>query len=137
MRGDDSVGPMVIDELKKTNAADSRDVLLLDCQHFPESFLKQITEFKPDKLIMVDTSDFKGKPGEFREIDPDSVKKQSLSTHRMPLTMMIDYLRSRIDFELVFIGVQPKQTGFDIPVSDECRRAVKEVNRFIISSLHP
>ena len=129
IRGDDAVGPMVIDELKKTLKNDN--TLLLDCEHFPESFIKRITEFRPEKVVLVDTADFGAKPGMFRTIDTDSIKKQALSTHKMPLTLLVNYLRSKIDFELVFLGVQPKQRGFDEKVSSECRAAVKRVSRVI------
>jgi len=101
----------------------------------PENFIKQITKFNPDKIIMIDTADFGGKAGEFREIEPESIKKQSISTHKMPLTMLIDYLRSRIGFNLIFIGIQPKQAGLDTPISDECKRAVKNVSYLISKTL--
>ncbi|UCD07383.1 MAG: hydrogenase maturation peptidase HycI [Candidatus Aenigmatarchaeota archaeon] len=129
MRGDDAAGPMVIDELKKT--LKDNNILLLDCEHFPENFLKRILDFKPEKLILVDTADMGDKPGTFRKIDLDSVKKQALSTHKLPLTLLVNYLRSKIDFKLVFLGIQPKQRGFDEQVSGECKRAVKNISKEI------
>jgi hydrogenase 3 maturation protease len=135
MRGDDAAGPMVIDELKKTDAADSDDILLLDCGHFPENLMKRILDFRPERLILIDTADLGESPGSFRTIDTDSVRKQALSTHRMPLTMLVNYLRSRIEFQLVFLGIQPKQTGFDALVSEECRNAVRKISREIIEMI--
>jgi hydrogenase 3 maturation protease len=128
MRGDDAAGPMVIDELKKTPTG---DVLLIDCGHSPEGFIKRILDFRPERLILVDTVDLKEKPGTFRRIGTGSIKKQALSTHKLPLTLMVNYLRSKTDFELVFLGVQPRHTGFDKPVSSECKRAVKDVSKAI------
>ena len=133
MRGDDAAGPMVIDEL--ATRVKNKTVLLIDCESLPENFIKQITKFNPDKIIMVHTAHFNGKAGEFREIDPESIKKQSISTHKMPLTMLIDYLRSRISFDLVFIGIQPKHAGLDTQISDECKRAVKNVSYLISKTL--
>lgn len=130
VRGDDATGPMVIDKLKKTITND--DILLLDCEHFPENFMKRILDFHPDRMILIDTADFGGAPGDFQEIDIESIKKQALSTHKMPLTMFINYLKARIDFETVFLGVQPKHTGFDKPVSEECKSAVEQVTTRII-----
>jgi hydrogenase 3 maturation protease len=133
MRGDDAAGPMVIDELNKT--LDDNNILLLDCEHFPESFIKRILDFRPEKIILVDTADFGEKPGTFRKIDIDSVKKQSLSTHRLPLTLLVNYLKSRIDFKLIFLGIQPKQRGFSNPVSGECKRAVKKLSKEIAETV--
>lgn len=129
MRGDDAAGPMVIDELNKTLKDDN--ILLLDCEHFPESFIKRILDFVPERIILVDTADMGDKPGTFRKIDIDSIKKQALSTHRLPLTLLVNYLKSKIDFKLVFLGIQPKQRGFDEPVSGECKRAVKKISKEI------
>lgn len=132
MRGDDAAGPLVIDELKKTLGKNkSKDILLLDCGEIPEGMIKRITNFRPGRIILVDTADLKEKPGAFREIDPKEIMDSVLSTHKMPLTMLIKFLRSRIDFTLVFIGIQPRQSALDDPVSMECRIAVRKVSRDI------
>ncbi len=132
MRGDDAAGPMVIDGLKRSPSGRNSDrVLLLDCGHFPENFVKKIIGFRPGRIILVDTADFGGKPGDFREISKEEIKYHVLSTHRMPLTMLVDYLKSEIDFEFVFLGIQPGQTGFGDPVSRECQKAVEEATGMI------
>jgi len=132
-RGDDAVGPMVIDELKKT--IKDGNTLLLDCEFFPEAFIKDILDFIPERIILVDTVDLGEKPGTFRKIDTDSIKKQALSTHRLPLTLLVNYLKARLDFELVFLGIQPKQIGFDKPVSVECKKAVNRISKTIIETI--
>jgi hydrogenase 3 maturation protease len=129
IRGDDAVGPLVIDELKKALGKNKdKNILLLDCGEIPEGMIKRITAFKPHNLVLVDTADLKEKPGTFREIDPEEIMDHVLSTHKMPLTMLIKFLRSRIDFNLIFIGIQPRQTALGDPVSMECKIAVRKVS---------
>jgi len=53
MRGDDGIGPKVIEELEKTHS-NEKDILLLDAQANPENFVRDIENFKPDKLIIID-----------------------------------------------------------------------------------
>ncbi len=133
MRGDDAAGPLVIDELNKT--IKSEDTMFLDCGELPENMIKRITSFKPDKLILVDTADLGEEPGTFRKIKTEEIKDQAISTHRMPLTMLVKFLNSRIKFDLVFIGIQPKQSGLNEPVSLECKMAVRKVAKMITGML--
>ncbi|MFC2143905.1 hydrogenase maturation peptidase HycI [Candidatus Aenigmatarchaeota archaeon] len=129
MRGDDAAGPLVIDKLK--SVIRTKDVLLLDCGELPENLITQITKFKPNKLILIDSADLGSEPGAFREISQDEIKDHVLSTHRMPLTMLVKFLNSRIKFDLVFIGIQPKQSGLNEPVSLECKMAVRKVTELV------
>ena len=129
IRGDDAAGPLVIDMLRAYPL--KGETLVLDCEHFPENFIKTIAEFNPQRLILVDTADFGGGPGDFKRIDLDSVKRDTISTHKMPVTMFISFLKSRINFETVFIGIQPKHTELGKDPSDECRSAAEAVSKKI------
>ncbi len=133
MRGDDAAGPLVIDKLKK--AVKTKDVLLLDCGELPENLITRITKFKPDKLILIDSADLGEQPGAFREINQEEIKDHVLSTHKMPLTMLVKFLNSKIKFDLIFIGIQPKQSGLNEPVSLECKMAVRKVTELVTSML--
>ncbi len=122
IRGDDGVGPEVVDALRRE--IDDKDVLLLDCESSPENLLGELQEFSPDKVILVDAVNLGGKPGSIGMVDIHSIRKQAMSTHKLPLNMFIDYLQSRMKFKLVFIGIQPRQTGLNTGISKECRNAV-------------
>jgi len=122
IRGDDGVGPEVIRALRP-EIQDS-NVLLLDCEINPENLLSRLQEFSPQKLIVVDAVDIGKRPGSIAIIDIHSVKKHTMSTHKLPLNMFIDYLQSRMKFKLVFIGIQPKQTALNSEMSREVREAI-------------
>ena len=98
--------------------------LLLDCDSNPENLLGELQEFSPEKVIMIDAVDMGEKPGSVGLVDIHSVRKQAMSTHKLPLSMFIDYLRSRMSFKLVFIGVQPRETGLNKRMSKEVRDAI-------------
>ena len=123
IRGDDGVGPEVVSELRR-DIGEAKDVLILDCEEKPESILGDLQRFSPDKLIIVDAVDLGKEPGTIGIVDIHSVKKQAMSTHKLPLNMFIDYLQTRMKFKLVFIGVQPKEICYNTGLSEECRNAV-------------
>jgi hydrogenase 3 maturation protease len=133
IRGDDGVGPEVISALKP-EIGDS-DVLLFDCEINPESLLARIEDFSPDKLIVIDAVDMGGKPGSVGVVDIHSVKKQAISTHKLPLSMFIDYLQNKMRFKLIFIGIQPKEIGFNKSMSDEVRKAIPLAKELVLRNI--
>ena len=122
IRGDDGIGPEVIDSLR--NELEDDNVLLLDCESTPESVLGELQDFAPDKLILVDAVDLGKKPGRIGLVDIHSIKKAAMSTHKLPISMFIDYLQTRMKFKLLFIGIQPKQTELNRGMSPEVMDAI-------------
>lgn len=134
LRGDDGIGPFVVDELSVEINRD--DVIFISSESAPENFLGKIESIGPEKLIIVDAVDFGKEPGTVDKIDINSVKKHSLTTHKMPLTVFIDYLQKKINFKLVFIGVQPKNIGFCETLSKECRDSLKKVKEMVFREIN-
>jgi hydrogenase 3 maturation protease len=129
IRGDDAVGPAVIEALR-AEISDG-NVLLLDCESTPENVLGELQDFSPAKLILVDAVDMGKEPGSIAMVDIHSIKKQTMSTHKLPLNLFIDYLQNRMKFKLHFIGIQPKSTALNSEMSEECRKAVPLVKELV------
>ncbi len=134
IRGDDGIGPAVIDELEKTYS-DEKDVLLLNVQASPESFVRSIETFRPDKMIIIDSVEMSGYPGEVRQIDYHTIRKHSLSTHKLPLTLFIDFLQRKMKFKLLFFGVQPKTIGFNKRMSGPVKRSIPDIVSLVSSHI--
>ncbi|RLJ06690.1 MAG: hydrogenase maturation peptidase HycI [Candidatus Aenigmatarchaeota archaeon] len=132
-RGDDGVGPALIDMLKKEIKKDN--VLLLSCESAPENFAGKIEKFCPEKIIIIDTVDFGKKPGTIGIVDVNKIKNQNLSTHKLSLDIFIKYLSEKIDFDLIFIGVQPKNTDFSEEISKECKDSLKELKMRVLKEI--
>ncbi len=137
IRGDDGVGPEVIRALRPDigERKAGQDVFLVDCEYSPESLLGDLQKYSPDKVILVDAVDMGEKPGSIGIVDMHSIKKQTMSTHKLPLNMFIDYLQGRMKFKLLFIGVQPKQTGFNQEMSREVREAVPLAKELVLQNI--
>ena len=71
MRGDDGIGVFLAGKLEK-ELGKPEGIMIIKTQ-VPENFITPIMEFRPGKIIILDSADFKGKPGEFRVIKEDEI----------------------------------------------------------------
>ena len=130
LRGDDAVGPLTIDELKKKTWPES--ILLLDCGSTPEAMSGKIIKFEPDLIILVDSVQMNRLPGEVEKIPIDKIKSMLATTHKMPITMFIEYLQNSLPAaDIIFIGMQQSSTVFGGEVSKECGAAIADVMHMI------
>ena len=129
LRGDDAVGSLVIADL----LADGLDekCVLLDCGVAPESFIGVFEREKNGKIIIIDAVDMGLSAGAVEIVDTKKIAGILFSTHKLPLGMTLKYLE-KTEAEVVFIGVQPKATGFGVEMSDECKNAIKRVKEIVI-----
>jgi len=136
MKGDDGIGPAVIEKLKKENL-NPEDVMLIDCGTAPENFLGRITWFDPARVIIVDAVDMGREPGTVETINTGSIIGDRVSTHNLPLSMFVSYLKDmfRNSLDIVFIGAQPNQTGFGLSMSEKGRLAVDEIKGRLMGML--
>ena len=132
LRGDDGIGPEIIKELRKENL--DGNIRLLDCGNAPEGFLGKIEKLAPGRIIIIDAVDMGKEPGSIGRITTERIRGDRLSTHKLPLTLFLEYLKN-LGAEIVFIGVQPKSAGFGEAMSPECRGALEGVRRTVLDSL--
>ena len=102
--GDDAVGPYIADTLKGKNV----DFDVIDCGVAPENFTSVVKRLKPKKLIIIDAVEMGVDPGEIRIISKEKIGVMHVSTHGIPLSVLIDYLEKNVK-KIVLIGIQPKE----------------------------
>ncbi|MBS7610796.1 hydrogenase 3 maturation endopeptidase HyCI [Candidatus Bathyarchaeota archaeon] len=126
LRRDDGFGAYVASSLKRFNF---EDVLILEAGISPETFLYDILEFKPSHLIIVDTVEANRKPGDVVVARLEEVIDEiAVSTHRLPLTVLVKYLRLMgFNGEVVLIGVQPGDLSFGEAPTLEVKEATRIV----------
>ncbi len=101
--GDDSVGPYIADNLRKI-----QNIHVIDCGIIPENYTSIVKKLNPEKLIIIDAADMNLSPGEIRIISKEKICKMHISTHNIPISLLINYLEKFIK-KIYFIGVQPKK----------------------------
>ncbi|MFP3951059.1 MAG: hydrogenase maturation peptidase HycI [Candidatus Bathyarchaeia archaeon] len=125
IRGDDSVGLEVLDYLKEKDLSD--EVLLLRTETVPESFTGEVRAYSPTHIILLDAAHFEGEPGEVRVIPPDKIKGQTVSTHNMPLSIFVEFLKKSITGNVILLGIQGVNIGFQESLTPSVRRGVEEL----------
>jgi hydrogenase 3 maturation protease len=101
--GDDGIGPYVADTLK----INSLDVKVLDCGTTPENYTAIVKRHKPKTLVLIDAADMGLPAGEIRIIPKEKLGSMHISTHGIPLSVLITYLEHEAD-HIIIIGIQPK-----------------------------
>jgi hydrogenase 3 maturation protease len=101
--GDDAIGPHVADQLKHK----SNDFVVLDCGTVPENFTSIVKRHKPRNLIIIDAVEMGLTPGEMRMVPKEKIGTMHISTHGIPLSIIMTYLEEYVE-NIFFVGIQPK-----------------------------
>ena len=102
--GDDSLGPYIADKLIKIK---DKNFLAIDCETVPENYTSVIKNQKPENLIIIDAVEMELNPGEIRIIPKEKIGVMHISTHGIPISVLINYIEKTVK-NIIFIGVQPK-----------------------------
>lgn len=99
--GDDAIGPYIADKLQS-----NQDMHIIDCGTTPENYTSIVNKYKPKNLIIIDSTDMNLQPGEIRIIPTQKIGRMHISTHGIPLSILIDYLKKYTN-DILLIGIQP------------------------------
>ncbi len=105
--GDDAVGPYIADKLKE------KDIDVLDCGVVPENYTSIVKKYNPQNLIIIDAVDMGLIPGEIRKVPKEKIGVMHISTHGIPIPVLINYLEQYVE-KIIFIGIQPKSMSGNI-----------------------
>ncbi len=129
LRGDDGAGPLLAELLEATPA---EGWTLVDGEASPENHTHRVRALTPDRVLIVDAAQMELAPGEVRLLDEDCVAEHFLvTTHAIPLNFLIASLRETVP-EIIFLGIQPKDTGFCNPLTPAVRTAVEMIHRRLV-----
>ena len=125
VRGDDAFGVYVVGMLKEK--VSNPKVVFLNCGEMPESYAGKIIRENPSHVVFVDAVHFEGKPGEIVLADPEGTLGEAFSTHKMPLKLLVSYLKQNVNAKFILIGAQPKQTGLFVEMSKELKESAERL----------
>jgi hydrogenase 3 maturation protease len=132
---DDAAGTLVVDMLnqrqRKARTLHSAEITTIDGGTAPESYTSVIRRHRPDLLILVDAADMGLPPGALRTIPPEKISTLSFSTHSMPLSMFISYVRGLCG-KVLLVGVQPQHVETSSRISRAVRTNVKKLAEAIL-----
>ena len=126
IRGDDGLGPKLIEILKVRGALPG--VFLFDCGTAPENYIFPILSTACDTLMLVDAADIGKEPGAVEIFDLDKISRVSFSTHNPSPRLFTDLLKTgKEDMNIFVISVQPKSTGIGAPLSEEILKSLNKI----------
>jgi len=130
MRADDAFGPLVYDELLPHK---SQNFLPLNGADMPENFSAKIKDFAPDYLIVADAA---AQDAPLQITDAADIINPALSTHSLPLDIMIKFLKQDLpQMQIILITAAAQYTDFDKPPSQKIIAAAKQTAAAIIEKL--
>jgi hydrogenase 3 maturation protease len=135
LAGDDSAGIYLVELLNSRSQKIALPLppalTAITAETAPESFASVVRRHQPDLLILVDAADMGLTPGTLRVIGPGRIDAPSLSTHDLPLSMFMSYVRELCG-SVVLVGVQPQYTEMGRPLSPPVRKSMKALAAIIL-----
>jgi hydrogenase 3 maturation protease len=133
LKGDDASGIAAVLRLKELVAKSpkSSDVEVFIGGTAPENITGEIRRFGPSDLIIIDSADIGGSPGDIKLIGLEEIGGVSFSTHNLPASMLIAYLMQFLKCNVFVIGIQPKSLDFGVGLSPEVDKASKLLAQLI------
>ena len=132
LRGDDGIGPKIIELLQKESLPTSIHIL-----DGGTDGLNLIEEIKPyPKAIIIDAVNMKAKPGTIRAFSPEEVtmivSSDALSTHGFGLAEVVSLMQSLgVKTELTIIGIQPQNIEFGMGLSDVITQTIPSILKLL------
>jgi hydrogenase 3 maturation protease len=123
-------GTIVLGIGNRLGGDDAAGTCVVDAGTAPESYTSVIRQHRPDLLILVDAADMGLSPGALRTIAPEKISVVSFSTHHMPLSMFIAYVKEFCG-KVLLVGVQPERTEMGSGISKAVRNSVTKVAKAI------
>ncbi len=108
LRNDDAAGMLCVDAL--SHLCNSGNLMCVGGSTAPENMTGVIKDFNPDTLIIIDAAFMGMNPGEFAIIDSGDIGGASFSTHMLPLSLTLAYLKAETGCRTVVVGIQPQNT---------------------------
>ncbi|HVN31592.1 MAG TPA: hydrogenase 3 maturation endopeptidase HyCI [Thermoanaerobaculaceae bacterium] len=112
LRGDDDAGCMLARRLRGAPG-----VTVFEAEEVPESFVGDIAAASPDSVVLVDAVDLGAEPGAISLLEKDQVARYSPTTHRLPLSLVMDVVQRRTGADVFLIGIQPADVAFGAALS--------------------
>lgn len=130
LREDDGVGPYIAEHVTLTNP----NIKLVNVGDRVENIIEEIELNHPNKVILIDATDFGGQVGEIRLIPAELLPEKGVSTHSFPLKAILAYLKEEFEsIEVKIIGIQVKSTGYNEGINREVLDSANLLIKYINS----
>ena len=132
LRGDDVVGVKIARELESKLKIEKVKILIVeDRVDLIPSFLKGLN---PGLILIFDAADFGGKPGEIKIMSPAESSGKTISTHELPLDLMLRL--AEVSAPAYVVGIQISSLGIGESMNSLVEKAAEEIVEFLLNIFH-
>ena len=126
LRCDDGFGSLLASRLK-----DKVPYIVYDAATSPENYLGKIVKDSPENIVIIDSADFGGYPGELRLAQTDEIQSVNLfSTHNASLSLTTNYLKKDLRADIIILIIQPKCIAFGDKLSPEISDTLEKLEHW-------
>ena len=73
----------------------------------PETMTGPVRVFRPDHILIFDAAEMGCPPGTVDIIEPSTIDAGTFSTHALPLSVVMTYLKHETGATVILLGIQP------------------------------
>jgi hydrogenase 3 maturation protease len=84
----------------------------------PESITGPLRRYQPDQVLFLDAADMGAIPGTIAVIEPEQIPATLVSTHVLPLSVVMEYVERETGAGVSLLGIQPNLSEADKDLSD-------------------
>jgi len=92
---------------RRISAMNLKGVEVLLTSQMPENFTSVVRRMKPSHVVIIDAAEMGRSPGEVAIIDAGRISATRVSTHAMPLSVLMGYLEKELKVKVALVGIQP------------------------------
>ncbi len=100
--GDDGVGVYIVNSIHKATKSN----FVLNGGSVPENITHKLRNLLPTHILLIDAANFNEEPGSFILATSDDVVGKSISTHQLPLSILMKYLENEYHANVRLLCIQ-------------------------------
>ncbi|RLG54797.1 MAG: hypothetical protein DRN95_08500 [Candidatus Hydrothermarchaeota archaeon] len=130
LKGDDGVGLLVIEELKKRGCS----IPCINAGVALESYMGKIIKESPDTVLIIDATHLGRSAGTWELLEPEDIIKSGFTTHDMSARMFLEYLQEVSGTKVYMLGIQPQNVDWGKEITEVLRERVEEIVNLIMEA---
>ncbi len=133
-KSDDRLGPALARALAAALPADPRQRVVSGGEA-PENFTGAVRAFAPSHVLLLDAVDQGLAPGTAFIVDENAITMGDMTSHRLPLKLLMHFLAVSIPCRVILVGVQPRTLLPGRRLSAPVRRTVAPLAGFLAQAI--
>lgn len=136
LKGDDGAGEVVVRSVSRRLGKNRAEgIAVIAAADAPESRTSQIRRFEPSHVLMIDAGTGGYAPGTVFIADPRRIDGGEMSTHRLPLSLLVKFLEETVTCKVILMAIEPSTFSPGRNLSPAVRKSANEVARFLADRL--